>query len=135
MKTQVGIWIDTRKAIIVILKGKEQIFKVVESGIETRERYDGEGKAFGRFGEQFLNDEKARDERFNHQSSSFMTSLLTYVEKADELVIFGPAGMKTELKKEVENHHHLSSKLQSVETADSMTDNQVAAWVRSYFNN
>ena len=64
MKTQMGIWIDTKKAIIVKLNGKESEFEVLQSGIETRERFEGEGKAFGRFGDQYLNDEKTKNERF-----------------------------------------------------------------------
>lgn len=135
MKTQIGIWIDTKKAIIVTLTEANQNLCVVESGIESRERFDGEGKAFGRFGEQYLNDERAKDERFNHQTSTYLNSIIEYLKPANEFVIFGPAGMKVELKKLVEKDHILSSRLQSVESADKLTDNQIAAWVRDYFNN
>jgi hypothetical protein len=57
MKKQTGIWLDKEKAVVITLNDHGYNLKIIESEIETRERYDGEKKKFGRFGSQFLNEE------------------------------------------------------------------------------
>lgn len=52
---------------------------------------------------------------------------------ADEIVLSGPAGMKTELEKLIQDDTDLSSRLKGVETTDRMTENQIVAWVKKYF--
>jgi molybdopterin converting factor small subunit len=136
MNTQKGIWIDKKKALIVTLKdGKEESREVFESDVVTRERIEGESKTFGRFGDQFLNEERKKEAREELQIKDFLDELSEKLRDADEIVIFGPAEMKTELRKHMEKDHRLSIKIRGVESADSMTDNQIAAWVRDYFNN
>ena len=44
MKKRSGIWIDTKRAVIVRLIGKAQQMKTVYSSIEGRERVPGEKK-------------------------------------------------------------------------------------------
>ncbi len=136
MKTQKGIWIDKKKAILITLKGgKEDGRQIFESDVITRERIEGESKAFGRFGDQFLNEERKKEAREELQIKDFVEDMAEQLRDAEEIVIFGPAEMKTELKKHLEKDHRLSLKIKGVESADSMTENQVAAWVRDYFNN
>ncbi len=132
MKKKVGIWIDLSKAVIVTLHGDEREIHVIE-GIDNRERIPGEGKSFTRFGNQFFNLERQKESKFKHQVKTFMKSVEKRVIKSDELVIFGPANMKKELANMILKNKTLAQKLKGVESADSMTDNQLAAWVASYF--
>ena len=130
---RVGIWIDSKKAVVVTLSGKSQQIQTIDSPIITRERIDGEGKAFGRFGDQYLNEEQKKEARQDIQARHFFHDLIDIVDNSDHFVVFGPSFMKTEFEKEINKHPEIESKLMSVETADSMTDNQIAAWVRDYF--
>jgi len=41
--------------------------------------------------------------------------------------------MKIELEKIMQDDDVLASKLKAVDTADSMTENQMLAWVKNYF--
>ena len=134
MGKQAGIWIDTKKAKIVKLDGSKKHLKTVNSDIETRERFEGESKQFGRFGDQYHDQERAKAQKMKNLTKDFFKNILQEVVDCESLVIFGPANMKNELEKEIKSHHELSSKLKGVETTDSMTDNQTTAWVVNYFD-
>jgi stalled ribosome rescue protein Dom34 len=132
MKNKVGVWIDLSKAIIVTIKDGNREVKKVE-GVESRKRIPGEGKSFTRFGTQFSNLEKQKESKLNHQVKAFLKSVEEQLGHCDALVIFGPANMKQELANLIFKNKMLVQKLKGVESADSMTDNQVAAWVAGYF--
>ena len=61
MSKQIGVWIDTKKAKIVTLDGDQKELKIIYSEIETRERIAGESNQPGRFGDQYLDQEKSKD--------------------------------------------------------------------------
>ena len=53
---------------------------------------------------------------------------------SDSIVLFGPAQMAQKLYKKIsETHSKLYHRIQSVEKADSMTEKQQIAWVKSYY--
>ena len=133
MKKQTGIWIDHEKAMIVTLVGNGYKLNTIESDIVTRERVDGETRKYGRFGDQSLSQEKHKERRIKEQTSHFLKNLLSEIKDVDELVLFGPANMKQELEKQILHDATLASKLQAVESADSMTENQMVAWVKRFY--
>ena len=135
MNKQIGIWIDTKKAKIVVIDGNQRNLKIVDSDIETRERVDGESKQFGRFGDQYHDQERANSQKLKNQTKVFFNTILKELNDCESIVVFGPAGMKNEFEKEIKNNYQLSPKLREVITTDSMTDNQTSAWVVNYFNN
>lgn len=133
MKQQSGIWIDTKKAVIVHLKKDEHIVRVIHSGIEKRIRIPGEVKWFTRFANQYLNFEKKKENRRSNEILNYLKKVTNEIKSADELVLFGPAALKTELEKTIRNNTLHSPVIMSVETADSMTENQMVAWVKDYY--
>jgi hypothetical protein len=136
MKKNIGIWIDSKQALIIRLsKNGENFIKKIESKIETRVRVPGESKKFGRFGGQYLTYEKNRFNKKNEQVTNFIKELLKEIENCDALVIFGPAKMKKLLEKEIRNNMRFSSKLLGVHNSDLLTENQMVAWVKDYYNN
>jgi len=135
MKNQTGIWIDTKKAVIIFLEGKNHSLKTIHSNIESRERIPGETKWFTRFGNQFLNFEKKKKNRRANEIRIYLKDVTNEIRHANELVLFGPAGMKTELEKTIWKETTHSPVIRAVETADSMTDNQIVAWVKNYYQN
>lgn len=128
-----GIWIDKQKAVVISLSDSSQNSKTIYSEMETRERVEGEGRSSGRFGEQHLDQEKSKEHRLNEQSKSFIQTILLELRSTDAIVIFGPANMKNVLEKEIKTDQKLNSILKGVEKADSMTENQLIAWVKKYF--
>ncbi|MFP5470695.1 MAG: hypothetical protein ACLGGV_03800 [Bacteroidia bacterium] len=130
MKT--GIWIDTKKAVIVHLTNNEVKAKTIESGIELV-REDGEGKQFGRFGNQFIDFEREKESKHKKEVKDFLSEVLSELKATKDLVIFGPAHMKKELHKKIKADKSKTDLYVAVETADSMTDKQTIAWVKDFF--
>ena len=64
MTKQAGIWIDKSKGIIIYLVGNSSTLKEVLSTVETKVRFEGETKQFGRFGQQFLSHKEKQDLQF-----------------------------------------------------------------------
>ncbi|UMB54820.1 hypothetical protein MKD41_04950 [Lutibacter sp. A64] len=135
MKKNIGIWIDTKQATIIRLsKNNEHFIKKIESNIETRVRVSGESKKYGRFGGQYITYEKNRENKKNEQINLFFKELFKEIENCDALVIFGPAKMKKLLEKEIRNNIQFSRKLLGVHNSDILTENQIIAWVKDYYN-
>ena len=135
MKKNIGIWIDTKQAIIIRLsKNGEHFIKKIESKIETRVRVPGESKKYGRFGGQYITYEKNRLNKKNEQVNNFIKELFKEIENCDAFVIFGPAKMKKMFAKEIRNNMQFSGKLLGVHNSDILTENQIIAWVKDYYN-
>ncbi len=128
-----GVWIDKHKAIFLSFIGNEFKIKTIESGIETRERVEGEKNRSGRFGHQSLDTEKSKENRLNEQSKVFLKKVMDELAQSDEFVIFGPSTMKLSLAKAIKEKPLLNSHLLGLEDADDMTENQMSAWVKDYF--
>ena len=133
MEKQTGIWLDKEKAIIInLMKGKHTV-KHLRSEITTRERFPGESKKFGRFGNQFLSMESKKRNMVKNQADEYLKNIIHEIKYVDKLVLFGPAEMKTHLQKAILKNSIISKKLVAVEPADNMTENQLVAWVKEYY--
>lgn len=128
-----GVWLDTSKAVLVTLEGSDSNVKTLESGIETQERIEGESNQSGRFGNQFVEDERSKEKRIREMENKFLERVLKAVASSDQLLVFGPAHMKTRFEKIFEEESGPKPNLRAVEPADSMTDNQIAAYVREFY--
>jgi hypothetical protein len=134
MKKNIGIWIDTKHAVIVNLLNNNHSVKIINSTIETRERVAGETKKFGRFGGQYLTYEKNRMHRRNEQTNLYLKNLLKEIQNCDNLVLFGPSKMKKIFEKEIKGNMQISDKLAGVYNSELMTENQMVAWVKKFFS-
>lgn len=135
MKKKAGIWIDTKNAVIVFLEENNHTVKTIQSDIETRERVPGEKKWFTRFGNQFFDFKKKKDNRRANEIRNYLKKVCDVIQPAGEIVLFGPAAMKKELEKSIRNDPAITTEIKAVETAGSMTENQIAAWVKQFFMN
>ena len=135
MTRNTGIWIDGSKAVIIELQGDEAIIQEVPANVEYHQRIPGEGKDTTRFGNQFFDLEHKKEHRIQDQRKHFLDKVRTLTLHADQIVVFGPAGTKTELEKIFRLDHIMAGKLLAVHTAPDMTHNQMTAWVRKYFKN
>jgi stalled ribosome rescue protein Dom34 len=135
MKQNIGIWIDTKQAVIVKLSNNKHNLKIIESNIETRERVAGESKKYGRFGGQYMTYEKNKMNRKNEQINSFIKNLLKEVQNCDSVVLFGPSQMKNIFEKELSKNLQLTNKLIGVFNSNQLTENQMVAWVKDFYKN
>lgn len=128
-----GLWIDTTKAVLVKIEDDETDIRTLKSGIDTHERIDGESGHQGRFGDQFVAHERTKENRLEESESRFIDRLISEVAGGDQLIVFGPAQMKVRFEKAFKAKPAPKPNLRAVEAADSMTDNQVAAYVRDFY--
>ena len=128
-----GIWLDKNKALIVTLEDSNETLKSVLSNIDHYNVHGGSGTPQKGGPQNVVHDSKYL-EREQQQLKAYFKSISKEINNTDALVIFGPAGTNEKFSKELhENYQHLSTKIKGVRKADSMTDNQVKAWVRDFF--
>jgi len=130
---QTGIWLDKDKAIIVTIESEEETFQIVSSNIEHYNIHGGSGTPQKGGPQDVVQDSKYL-EREKQQFKQYFKDITTKINDSDALVLFGPAGTNEKFREELhKNHKLLSTKIKGTRKTDSMTDNQVKAWVRDFF--
>jgi hypothetical protein len=103
VKKEIGLWIDHRKAVIVIIKDEEEEIKKITSNMEKHVRFtskDGRG-------------EDVRDRQFGNHLNSYYDEVIAYIRDAE--------------------HEGLKARILAIETVDKMTDREISAKVREHF--
>jgi hypothetical protein len=113
MKKQAGLWIDHRKAVIVIVTDEGEETKEITSNMEKHVRFT----------------EDMRDREFGNHLNAYYDRVIAVLHDADSIQIFGPGEAKGELRKRLE-HKGVKGHVLAIETVDKMTDRQIAAKVR-----
>ncbi len=131
MKT--GIWLDTEKAFIIELQGDEADIERLDSEVEHFNVHGGSGSSTP-WGPQDATSDHKILERKKHQLHNYYQRIIERVKAAEQLYIFGPAEAKNGLQKELAKLSSMHEKVMAVDTADSMTENQMKAYVRNYYN-
>jgi hypothetical protein len=132
MNKRIGLWIDHRKAVIALLSGDEEEIKVILSHADWQPgRSDGKRSTEPYETLQAPADD-VKDRRFEHQLNTYYDDVIVHVHEAESLMIFGPGEAKGEFRKRLEKEKP-GGRTVRMETADKMTDGQVAAKVRDYF--
>lgn len=129
MNKQIGLWIDHRKAVIAQSSGAEEEIKVILSHADRQPgRQDGVRSGEKHESLQVPADD-VKDRKFAQQLNAYYDEVIAVVHEAESLMIFGPGEAKGEFKKRLESKKP-SGRTVTVETADKMTDRQIAAKVR-----
>jgi hypothetical protein len=126
MKKQIGLWIDHKKAVIVMIKDGDEELKKISSNMEKHVRFSsGDGSEDG-------SSEDVRDRKFGNHLNNYYDEVIAYIRDADSIQIFGPGEAKGELEKRIK-HEGLKAHMSAIETVDKMTDRQISAKVREQF--
>ncbi|WP_103069436.1 hypothetical protein [Aquimarina sediminis] len=129
----IGIWIDKEKAHVITLKEGGEDMITIMSEIENFRIHGGSGTKVKGGPQDVVQDSKFL-EREKHQFKAYFKRVIAYVKEADKIIIYGPAETPEKFNKElIENYKEIGKKVQDVLKADSMTDNQTKALVRTYF--
>jgi stalled ribosome rescue protein Dom34 len=134
MKKEIGLWIDHREAIIVILSGDREETKYITSTSGKHIRYSGSSHSITPDGLKEVTSEDQRDRKFGNELNKFYDEVIATIREAESIQIFGPGEAKGELEKRLE-HAGLKQHILAIETAGKMTDRQIAAKVRQRFQN
>ncbi|PWK20685.1 hypothetical protein [Xanthomarina spongicola] len=128
-----GIWLDKNKAHIVTIENGVETLHTITSNVDHYRIHGGSGTRFKGGPQDVVQDSKYLD-REKQQLKKYFKSLASEIKDTDALVIFGPAETNKKFNEELHNNYKpLITKIKAVKKADSMTENQVKAWVRDFF--
>ena len=127
MKSEIGLWIDHRQAVIVVVTVAGEETKHIISDLEKHVRFSSGSSEDG-------SQEDVRDRQFENHLNSYYAEVIAVIRDADSIQIFGPGEAKGELEKRLE-HEGVKGRIVGIETVDKMTDRQIAAKVRERFLN
>lgn len=133
MNKYVGLWVDHRKAVIILLIDKKATVSHIESNMEGRTRIKGGSRSKTPYGPQKATSESRCEERYKQHLEGYYDRIVKLLDGTKAIFIFGPGAAKNELKNKIEKHKALASKIAGVDTTDKMTDPQIAAKVKKFF--
>ena len=132
MRTKVGLWIDHRKAVIVVVTDKGEETKLIISKVEKQLRRSGGSPLKGPYEAHQVPADDRREREFTGHLNIYYDAVIACIRDAEAILIFGPGEAKGELKKRLEGKEP-SGRIIGIETVDKMTDRQIAAKVRQHF--
>ena len=132
MKTKVGLWIDHRKALIIAFTNKGEEIRLIISNVEKQPGRSRGKRSTMSYESQLVPADDSRQKTFTGHLNIYYKAVIGCIGDAESILIFGPGEAKGELKKRLERNK-LGGRIVGVETVDKMTNNQIAAKVRQYF--
>ncbi len=132
MKNNIGLWMDHKRAVIVPAQDAGTEIKVILSQTDRQPgRMDGE-RSTAPFEAFLVEADDVTQRKFTAHLHAYYEEIAASLLGARAVLILGPGEAKGELRK------HLASVmpkdcLVTVETADKMTDRQIAAKVHDHF--
>jgi hypothetical protein len=131
MKKTAGLWIDHRKAVVVVVTDKGDETKLIISNVEKQPGRSGGVRTTAPYEKQILAD-NSLERAFVGHLNIYYDAVIACIRDAEAIMIFGPGEAKGELKKRLKKNS-LSGRIAGIETVDKMTHRQIAARVRQYF--
>jgi len=141
MSAYIVIWIGRRSGHIVSLSKKmppesahTQAVGVITSGVEPRLRLSGgSGVKKTPWGPQDVSVDGKSEARRKKQLEDYFDAIIATIASAGRIIIMEPGETKNQFKKAIDRNRDLSGRVILVETVDKMTDKQIAARVRSFY--
>jgi hypothetical protein len=130
--SRIGIWIDHRKAVMVSERPEGEDVETIFSNVEKHLERSGDSPLKGPYEALQVPADDKRQRAFTQHLNGYYDALIAKAAAAPVLFIFGPGEAKEELKRRLE-HKNLGSRVVGIETADKLTDRQIAAKVREFF--
>jgi hypothetical protein len=125
MEKEIGLWIDHRKAVMVVVSAEGEEVKEITSHMEKHVRFSSGDSEEG-------SQEDIRDRQFGNHLNNYYDEVIAAIRDAHSIQIFGPGEAKGELEKRLESKG-LKGRIVGMEAVDKMTDRQIAAKVREQF--
>ena len=133
MTKNIGLWIDHETAFIVIISNGDQQIKKIVSGVESHIKTLGGSRSVSPYGPQDVATERKLERKRKQHLHQYYQKIIGAVKDADLIFIFGPGTGKSELEKEMKKSKKLTAKIAGVEPADKMTEGQMIAKVKNFF--
>ncbi|MES2824350.1 MAG: hypothetical protein V4732_12160 [Pseudomonadota bacterium] len=127
IKQEVGVWIDHKEAFVLFNHEQTDAAKSSAAAKEKHVRYSEHATE----GESPSEDQRER--RHENRLNQYYDDVIPHLKDATSILIFGPGEAKGEFKKRLESKG-LGDRIVGCETVDNLTNNQMVAKVKSYFN-
>ncbi len=133
MTKNIGLWIDHETAFIVIISNGDQKIKKIESKVESHIKTLGGSRTASPYGPQDVAIERKLERKRKQHLHLYYQNIIGIIKDADRIFIFGPGAAKSELVKELKKSKALAVKIAAVDSADKMTEGQICAKVKKFF--
>ena len=131
MKTNVGLWIDRRRAIIVAVSDQGENTRLILSKAERQLRRSGASPLEGTSDKARVPARDSRRRMLKAHLNIYYGAVIASIRHAESVLIFGSGEAKRELSNRLKRAN-LSGRVVGLETVDRMTNHQIAAQVRQH---
>jgi hypothetical protein len=128
MSIKAGVWIDHQQAVLVLITDAGKEIKKISSGIEGSVR----SRSHNSYTPNDFTAEDRLERKFDSRLKDFYDEVIASLQGSEAILILGPGEAKGELHKRLTSKK-LRGRIVELETADRMTDRQVAAKVAHHF--
>lgn len=128
-----GVWIDHRRARIFGLTAEGEIKLMILSGVEKHLERGGDSPLKGSYEAAQVPADDRRQRALTGELNTYYDTVIAALRKYEQLLLFGPGEAKGELKGRLLKMN-LGARIAAVQTEGQMTDRQIAAKVRGYFD-
>lgn len=118
-----GIWMDHSSAHVMTLANDTIITETIESAFTSQDRES-----------TLSRNENVMHNKEQQQHSSYYKRIGEVIKNYEKVVIFGPTSAKSELANILKEDHHFDAIELEVKPADKMTEHQMHAFVKNYFD-
>ena len=120
---QLGIWMDHSNAITMELENDT----IIQNNIVSESTHQEKESTLASRGEKHMH---VKDQ---HQQSSYYKKISDVIRNFQDVIIFGPTEAKYELRNLLKEDHLFKDIKIKVRHFDTLTENQMHAFVKEYF--
>ena len=135
LKTQIGIWLDHSQAHFIDANKGPAIVETTFADERLHEHFKGETGSGTKLGPtRSTNDEHHKHNIERNITQEYFQVLADRLKHYDDIYLFGPTSAKDELYNILKADKHFSDKTINVAGCDKLTENQMVANVKHFFN-
>jgi hypothetical protein len=131
MNTNVGLWIDRRKAIVVTVTDQGENTRLIRSRAERQLPHAGGSPVEEAYDRAQVPAHDNRQRTLKAHLNIYYGAVMASIRQAESILIFGAGEAMRELRNRL-TRANLSGRIAGMEAADKMTDHQIAAKVRQH---
>ena len=132
MKPTVGLWIDHRKAVIVVVSEEGEKTTQIDSNVESQPGRVAGVRSTTPYESQQVPADDSHQRKLTGHLHDYYDKVIAFIRDAESILIFGPGEAKDELNKRLQRDK-LGGSIVAVQTGDRMTDREIAAKIRECF--
>jgi hypothetical protein len=132
MTNKAGVWIDHRRAVVVVLSAEGEHCHEIVSKVEKHLERGGDRPMQGAYEAHQVPADDSQQRALTGELNIYFDAVVAALRPCAPLLLFGPGEAKGELHARL-TKLKLGTAVAAVETADKMSNRQIVAKVRSYF--